>query len=49
MERSTQIPQREKASDQRKETIEQQLLAIRDSVSEFTTFLPRPLSYLHDY
>ena len=47
MERSTHIPQREKASDQRKEIIEQ-LLAIRDSVSEFTTFLPRLFSYLHD-
>ena len=44
MERSTQIPQKEKASDQRKEIIDK-LLAIRDSVSDFTTFLPR---YLHD-
>ena len=47
MERSTQIPQKEKASDQRKEIIDQ-LLAIRDSVSNFPTFLPHLLSYLHD-
>ena len=47
MERSAQIPQKEKASDQRKEIIDQ-LLAIRDSVSDFPTFLPRLLSYLHD-
>ena len=47
MERSTQIPQKEKASDQRKEIIGQ-LLAIRDSVSDFPTFLPHLLSYLHD-
>ena len=47
MERSTQILQREKASDQRKEIIDQ-LLVIRDSVSDFPSFLPRLLSYLHD-
>ena len=47
METSTQIPQKEKASDQRKEIIDQ-LLAMGDSVSDFTTFLPRLLSYLHD-
>ena len=47
MEKSAQIPQKEKASDQRKEIIDQ-LLAIRDSVSDFPTFLPRLLSYLHD-
>ena len=47
IERSTQILQREKASDQRKEIIDQ-LLAIRDSVSHFPTFLPRLLSYLPD-
>ena len=42
-----QIPQKEKAPDQRKEIIDQ-LLAIRDSVSDFPTFLPRLLSHLHD-
>ena len=47
MERSTQIPQKEKASYQREEIIDQ-LLAIRDSVSDFPTFLPHLLSYLHD-
>ena len=47
MERSSQIPQKKKASDQRKEIIDQRL-AIRDSVSDFTTFLLRLLSYLHD-
>ena len=47
MERSTQIPQKEKASDQRKEIVDQ-MLAIRDSVSDFSTFLPPLLSYLHD-
>ena len=47
VERSTQIPQEEKASDQRKEIIDQ-LLAIRDSVRDFPTFLPHLLSYLHD-
>ena len=47
MERSTEISQKEKASDQRKETVDQ-LVAIRDSVSDFPTFLPRLLSYLHD-
>lgn len=41
------IPQKEKASDQWKEIVDQ-LLAIRDSVSDFPTFLPRLLSYLHD-
>ena len=46
-ERSTQIPQKEKASDQRKEIVDQ-LLGIRDSVSDFTTFLPPLLSYLQD-
>ena len=40
MERSTQIPQKEKASDQRKEIIHKRL-AIRDSVVDFTTFLLR--------
>ena len=44
MERSTHIPQKEKASDQRKEIIDQ-LLAIRDSVSDFPTFLPHLSSY----
>ena len=48
MERSTQIPQNEQASDQRKEIIDQ-LLAIRDLVSDFATFLPRLLRQLHDY
>ena len=43
MERSTQIPQKEKASEQQKEIIDQ-LLAI----SDFPAFLPRLLSYLHD-
>ena len=38
MERSTQIPQKEKASHQLKEIVDK-LLAIRDSVSDFTTFL----------
>ena len=47
MERSTEISQKEKASDPRKEIVDQ-LLAIRDSVSDFPTFLPRLLSYLHD-
>ena len=47
MEGSTQIPQKEKASEQRKEIMDQ-LLAIRDSVSDFLTFLPHLLSYLHD-
>ena len=47
MERSTEISQKEKASDQRKEIVDQ-LLAIRDSESDFPTFLPRLLSYLHD-
>ena len=47
MERSTEISQKEKASDQRKEIVDQ-LLAIRDSVSDFPTFLPRLLRYLHD-
>ena len=47
MERSAPIRQKEKDSDQRKEIIEQ-LLAIRDSVSDFPTILPRLLSYLHD-
>lgn len=46
MGRSTEIPQKEKASDQRKEIVHQ-LLAIRDSVSDFRTFLPCLLSYLH--
>ena len=40
MERSTEISQKEKASDQRKEIVDQ-LLAIRDSVSDFPAFLPR--------
>ena len=40
-------PTERKASDQRKEIIHQ-LLAIRDSVSDFPTCLPRLLSYLHD-
>ena len=47
MQRSAQIPQKEKASDQRKEIVDQ-LSAIKDSVSDFPTFLPRLLSYLHD-
>ena len=47
MERSTQIPQKKKASDQRKDIIDQPL-AIRDLVSDFPIFLPRLLSYLHD-
>ena len=47
MERSAQIPQKKKASDQRKEIIDQ-LLAIRNSVSDFPTFLPRLSNYLHD-
>ena len=47
MERSREISQKEKASDPRKEIVDQ-LLAIRDSVSDFPTFLPRLLSYLHD-
>ena len=47
MDRSTQIPQKEKASEQRKEIIDQ-LLAIRDSVSDLPTILPRLLSYSHD-
>ena len=46
MERSTEISQKEKASDPRKEIVDQ-LLSIRDSVSDFPTFLPRLLSYLH--
>ena len=47
MKRSTEILQKEKASDPRKEIVDQ-LLAIRDSVSDFPTFLPRLVSYLHD-
>ena len=43
MERSTQIPQKEKTSDQQKEILDQ-LLGIRDSVSDFPTFLPHLLS-----
>jgi len=47
MEGSAQIPQIERASEQRKEIVDQ-LLAISDSVSDFPTILPRLLSYLHD-
>ena len=47
MERSTEISQKEKASDQRNQIVDQ-LLAMRDSVGDFPTFLPRLLRYLHD-